>query len=174
MTLPSRPVVLTLLGVLLVVALIVGLPWLSPARGVERAWKGVITAIEKNDRERLAAYLADDYKDAFGLGREEAVQLVASVRGQFLVCTIRRERPMLELAPDKHSAVTRALVRLDGQGTAIAAAAIEASRSAQTPTEFRWRRGSGKPWDWRLVSVDNPDATRGVARFQRDAAQIGL
>lgn len=174
MTLPSRQLVLTVLGVALVAALLLGLPWLSPARGVERAWAGVVKAIEKNDRERLAAYLSENYSDGFGLGRGQAVELVASVRGQFLVCTIRRERPMTELAPDKRSAVARALVRVDGQGTPVAAAVVQTSQSTQTPTEFRWRRETWRPWDWRLVSVDNPEAVRGVARFQREAAQFGL
>jgi hypothetical protein len=174
MNLPSRPVLFTLLGVVLVGAILLALPWLSPARGVERAWSGVVRAIERNDRERLTAYLTDNYKDGFGLDREQAVNLIASVRGQFVACTIRRERSMIELAPDKRSAVTRALVRVEGQGTPVATAVTQASQSTQAPTEFRWRRGSWKPWDWRLVSVDNPEAARGVARFQREAAVIGL
>ncbi len=174
MTLPSRPLVLTVLGCLLVAALALGLPRLSPERGVERAWAGLVRAIEKNDRERLTAYLTEDYKDAFGLGREQAVELVASVRGQFVVCTIRRERPMRELRDDKRAAVTRALIRVEGQGSPVAAAVVQTAQSTQTPTEFRWRRDTWKPWDWRLVSVDNPEAARAIARYQREAAQFGL
>lgn len=174
MTLPSRRVLLIALGLLAILALVFGLPWLSPARGVERAWKNVVQAIEDNDQETLAAYLSENYRDGFDLNREEALKLVATVRGQFLVCTIRRDRPELVMDPNNRSALTRALIRLDGQGTALATAAIQASQSTQTPTVFRWRRDSWKPWDWRLVSVENTDASRGIARFQREAASFGL
>jgi hypothetical protein len=174
MPIPSRRVLLAVAAALLAVALVLGLPWLSPARGVERTWKNVISAIESNDKEALAAYLSDNYKDGFGLDREGAIKLAATVRGQFAVCTIRRERPELVMDVNKRAAVTRALIRLDGQGTPLAAAAIQASQASQAPTEFRWRRASWKPWDWRLVSVENADAARGIARFQREAASFGL
>lgn len=174
MTLPSRRVLLVIAGALLLVALIVGIPWLSPARGVERSWKNVVEAIEQNDQEALGAYLSDNYKDGFGLDRAEALKLTATVRGQFLVCTIRRDQPVIVMGTDNKAATTRALIRLAGQGTQLATAAIQASQASQTPTEFRWRRGSWKPWDWRLVSVENADAARGIARFQREAASFGL
>ena len=174
MTLPSRRLLLVAAGALLVVALVLGIPWLSPTRGVERAWKNVIGAIEQNDRDTLALYLGTDYKDGFGLDREGALKLAASVRGQFLVCAIRRERPELVMDAGKKAAVARAIIRLDGQGSPLATAAIQASRASQTPTEFHWRRRSWKPWDWRLVSVENADAARGIARFQREAASFGL
>lgn len=174
MTLPSRRVLLVALAAILALGLLLGLPWLSPSRGVERAWKGVVSAMEDNDRERLAAYLADNYKDGFGLDRDGALRLAASMRGQFVVCTIRRERPELVMDVNKKAAVTRALIRLGGQGSPLATAAIQASQASQTPTEFRWRRASWKPWDWRLVSVENADAARGIDRFQREAAQLGF
>jgi hypothetical protein len=174
MTLPSRRVLLVVAGALLLVAVLLGVPWLSPTRGVERTWKNVISAVERNDREALAAYLSENYKDGFDLDREAALQLVAAVRGQFMVCTIRREQPELVMDVNKRAAITRALIRIDGRGSPVAAAVVQASHASQTPTEFRWRRASGKPWDWRLVSVENADASRGVARFQREAGQFGF
>ena len=174
MILPSRRILLIAAGALLLVALMLGLPWLSPSRGVERAWGNVISAIESNDKEALSAYLADNYKDGFGLDREGALKLAATVRGQFAMCSIRRERSELVMDVNKKAAITRAVVRLEGQGSPLATAAVQASQASQTPTEFRWRRASWKPWDWRLVSVENADAARGIARFQREAASFGL
>lgn len=175
MTLPSRRVLLVALGLLLILALVLGLPWLSPQRGVERAWRNFITAIEDNDAETLGAYLADNYKDGFGHDREAALRLFGTVRKQFFTCSIRRERPEIVLDPiNERAALTRAVIRLAGQGTPIAQAAIQASQASDTPTVFRWRRGSWKPWDWQLVSVENADAARGIARFEREAASLGL
>lgn len=174
MTLPSRRILLVAVGALLLVALLLGIPWLSPTRGAERAWKNLVTAIQDNDQAELATYLGNDYKDGFGLDREGALKLVATVRGQFIVCTIRFEQPETVMDVNKRVAITRARILLHGQGTPLATAAIQASQASQTPTEFRWRRNSWKPWDWRLVSVENADAARGIARFQREAASFGL
>ena len=174
MTLPSRRALLIALASLLLVALLIGIPWLSPARGVERAWKNVVSAIEENDQDSLASYLGQDYKDGFGLDRGETLRIAAGIRRQFLVCTIRLERPTIVMDVNKHAAITRALIRLDGQGTSLATAAIQASQASQTPTEFRWRRNSWKPWDWRLISVENNDAARGIASLARYRDSSGL
>ena len=174
MTLPSltRRGVLIALAAIFALAALLGLPWLSPERGVQRTWSAVLTAIEDNDRTALASLLGPDYRDGFDLDREAALELIATVRGQFLVCTVRRERPELVMATDNRAATARALIRLGGNGTPIATAAIQASAASQTPTTFRFRRNSWKPWDWRLVSVENPDAARGLARFRREAASL--
>jgi hypothetical protein len=174
MTLPSRRVILVVVGALSLVALLIALPWLSPARGVERSWKNLVSAIEDKDQAALASYLASNYKDGFGLDRDGALRLASTVREQFVICTIRREQPELVMDAGKKVAVTRALIRLDGQGSPLATAAIQASHASQTPTEFRWRRASWKPWDWRLVSVENPEAAGGIARIPREAASFGI
>ncbi|MBC8008503.1 MAG: hypothetical protein H7067_00220 [Burkholderiales bacterium] len=173
-TAPSRRTVLIAGVLLLIVALLVGVPWLSPARGVQRSWDGVVAAIEDNDMEELGRYLGTDYKDGFDLDREGAIRLAKQLRQQFLVCTIRRESAELTMDTSGKSAVTRAVIRLGGHGTPVAQNAVAASAMSHTPTAFRWRRTSWKPWDWRLVSVDNPDASRALATFQRQAAQAGL
>jgi hypothetical protein len=171
---PTRRSILIGLGIVLALAAFLGLPWLSPERGVQRTWSAVLTAIEDNDRPALAALLGPDYRDGFDLDREAALELAATVRGQFLVCTVRRERPELVMATDNRAATARAVLRLGGNGTPVATAAIQASAASQTPTTFRFRRNSWKPWDWRLVSVENPDAARGLARFRREASSLVL
>jgi hypothetical protein len=174
MILPSRRVFLIALGVLVFVGLLLGLPWLSPARGVERSWRDLVAAIEDNDREALASLMAENYRDGFGSDREEALLLAATIRGHFVVCSIRRESSELVMDPGKRAALARALIRIDGQGSPVAQAAIRASQASETPTEFRWRRASWKPWDWKLVSVENVDAARGLTRFRREAAALGI
>lgn len=169
---PTRRSVLIGLGIVLALAAFLGLPWLSPERGVQRTWSAVLTAIEDNDRTALATLLGPDYHDGFDLDREAALELLGTVRGQFLVCTVRRESPELVMATDSRAATTRALIRLDGHGTPIANAAVQASRASQTPTSFRFRRNSWKPWDWRLVAIENPDAARHLARFRREASSL--
>lgn len=172
--LPSRKVSLVVGGILLVIALAVALPWLSPKRGVERSAKALVGALADNDKDALAALLAADYADGFGMDRAQALVAAGEFRKHFVVCTITCEDPQLTLAGDSRAAITRALVRLGGQGSPVAQAAIQASVNTATPTSFRWRRESWKPWDWKLVSIDNPDAVRAMGRFQREAGAVGL
>lgn len=172
--LPSRRLLLIFGSLLLGVALAAGLPWLSPTRGVERAWQGTLRSLEKNDFEAFSAYLDSNYRDGFGLDREGVVTLARTVRGQFFICTITREQSEIVLDPDKQVARSRALIRLGGQGSPVATAAIQASATTTLPTLFRWRRASWKPWDWLLVGVDNAEAAKNIAQLERQASGSGL
>ena len=155
--------------VALLFALTVGVPWLSPARGVDRAWHGFLDDIEGNDIEDVAAVIDAEYADAWGLNREEVVKVVEAMRRQFLTCSITRdagrERTMSE---DKRRATIRAVVRVDGTGSPIAQMIVQASQQGEVRTTFEWVRRSWKPWDWTLVRIDNPQATPGVRRLQRE------
>lgn len=170
----SRKIVLVVAALVVALIVFLSLPWFSPSRGVDRAWRGVISAIEDNDMTRLGELMGEDYHDGFGLDRAAALKLAGDVRRHFVVCNIRREKAEVVMDPSEKSAVTRALVRLGGNGSNIAQNAIAASQGSQTPTEFRWRRNSWKPWDWRLVAVHNADAAKGINQLQRQAAQMGL
>ena len=170
----GRPALLTVGALALVLALIVGLPWLSPARGVERSFDRLLEAIADKDAAVLEQLFGPDYAPSLGHDRAETLRLAAEIRGQFATCSIRREQSELVLDPSKESATTRALVRFRGQGGPVARAVVEASSATTTPAVFRWRRNSWKPWDWRLVGIDHPEAARALARFERQAAALGL
>ena len=155
--------------VVVLFALTVGVPWLSPARGVDRAWHGLLDDIEGNDIEDVAAVIDAEYADAWALNREEVVKVVEAMRRQFLTCSIMRdagrERTMSE---DNRRATIRAVVRVDGTGSPIAQMIVQASQQGEVRTTFEWVRRSWKPWDWTLVRIDNPKATPGVRRLQRE------
>ncbi|NDC75189.1 hypothetical protein EBZ70_07885 [bacterium] len=174
MPLPARPVLLTLGALGVLVTLIIALPWLSPARGVERSFDHLLEAIEDNDAAKLERLFGADYGPSLGHDRAATLRLAAEIRGQFATCTVCREQSELSLDPSKQSATTRALIRFRGQGSSVARAIVEVSAATPTPAVFKWRRNSWKPWDWRLVGIDHPDAARALARFERQAAALGL
>jgi hypothetical protein len=155
--------------VVLLFALTIGLPWLSPARGVDRAWHTLLDDIEGNEIEDVAAAIDADYADAWGMKREDVVKVLGTMRRQFLTCSITRdagrERTM---SADKRRATIRAVVRVDGTGSPVAQMIVQASQEGEVRTTFEWVRRSGKPWDWTLVRIDNPQATAGVRRLQRE------
>jgi hypothetical protein len=173
LSLPSRRVVLIVGTVLLGISLALGIPWLSPTRGVERVWAGTLASLADNKLDDFEAYLDPNYRDGFGLDRAGVVALARSIRGQFILCTITREQSELVLDPGKRGATSRAIIRIGGQGSPVASAAIQASAASSTPTLFRWRRASWKPWDWKLIAVDNTDAARGLAQLQRELGSFG-
>lgn len=155
-------------------ALVFALPWLSPARGVERSFDHLLEAIEDNDAAKLERLFGVDYAPSLGHDRAGTLRLVTEIRSQFATCSVRREQSEFILDPSKQSATTRALIRLRGQGGPIARALVEASAATSSPAVFNWRRNSWKPWDWRLVSIEHPEAERGLARLERQATVLGL
>ena len=50
-----------------------------------------------------------------------------------------------------------AMVKVDGEESEVMALIKERINSLGAPFELRWRRASGKPWDWKLISARNPD-----------------
>lgn len=161
-----------LIGAAVVVALFaltIGVPWLSPSRGVERAWHGLLDDIEGNDIEDVAAVIDAEYADAWGLKREEVVKVLETMRRQFLTCAITRDAGReRSLSADKRRATIRAVVRVEGTGSPVAQMIVQATRQGEARTTFEWVRRSWKPWDWMLVRIENPQATPGVRRLQRE------
>jgi len=157
-------------GVVIVLfALTIGLPWLSPSRGVERAWHGLLDDIEGNDIEDVAAAIDSGYADAWGLKREEVVNVVETMRRQFLTCSITRDAARERtVSADKRRATIRAVVRVDGTGSPIAQMIVQASQQGEVRTTFEWVRRSWKPWDWTLVRIENPQAGPGVRRLRQE------
>ena len=150
-------------------ALTIGVPWLSPTRGVERAWHTLIDGVEGNDWEDVAAVIDAEYADAWGLERAEVLRVLETMRRQFLTCAITRdaghERTM---SADKRRSVIRAMVRVEGTGSPVAHLIVQSSQQGEVRTTFEWVRRSWKPWDWTLVRIDNPQATPGVRRLLRE------
>lgn len=171
---PGRPVLITLGALAVLAALLIGLPWFSPGRGVERSFDHLLGAIADKDTPALERLFGPDYAPSLGHDRAATLRLAAEIRGQFATCSLRREQSELILDPSRQSATTRALIRFRGQGSPVARAVVEASAATTTPVVFRWRRNSWKPWDWRLVGIEHPDAARALARFERQAAVLGL
>ena len=46
---------------------------------------------------------------------------------------------------------------IDGTGVAGAEMVKESVNELSAPFVFQWKHRTWKPWDWRLVRVDNPE-----------------
>lgn len=161
----------TIALIFVLLALVLGLPWLSPVRGVERAWGKLVDGVAENDFKDVTSVVALDYKDGWGLNRDEVITLAQTVRRHFIVCTINRHPHKVEMAEDRRSATVKSVLRVNGSGSPVAQAIIQVSAQTEAETVFEWRRRSWKPWDWKLVSVANPEADRGIKMLQSEAAK---
>jgi hypothetical protein len=72
----------------------------------------------------------------------------------FLVLEILSEDTTVERRD--RDAVISARLRLRGKGNAIGEQIIAGANSLESHFQFAWRRKSWKPWDWKLVSVSQP------------------
>ena len=164
-----KPLNRIILGVVGAVAIFSAVRLASPTRGLQGKWDDLMDACERHNRDNFAALLADDYHDSWGLNRDDATKLSYEVFRQFLLLTIDRQEPTLELGDDD-TATTGALIRLEGTGGPVAPAVIQEANAIKTPTVFHWRRMSWKPWDWQLTWLENPGLKRDLKRMAKDSS----
>ena len=138
---------------LVVLGIYVAQLW-TPERQVELHSVHLLEAVEESDWADVAEFLAESYQDDWG--HDKAVLL-------------SRLRQTLRYARGGQLAVREASVRAtDDEGEWRGRISIEAEANELTaplighfnavpePFVLKWRRESGKPWDWKLVRVSNP------------------
>jgi hypothetical protein len=148
----------------LLLALIVGLYlfrlW-QPERQVQLHSAHLLAQIEQNDWTAVEEFIAADYRDRWG---NDHALLLERLRRVFRVLSKAR---IEAAAPSARTA--------DGQGYWTAkititgggefAGQIEGRVNAlKDPFELEWRRGATWPWDWKLVTVRNPELE--ISRLQ--------
>ena len=128
---------------------------LSPGRSLVRCQEKLLQAAGNRNWDRVRALMDPAYRDAWGQDREEAVSRAADVLRNFLALDIVSEDVTVDrTGPD---AVVSARLRLRGKGNAIGEAVKEGTNALPSHFQFAWRRKSWKPWDWKLVSLSQPE-----------------
>lgn len=128
---------------------------LTPGRQLDRAFDRLLHAAGKRDWKTVRGLMADDYRDRWGQDREQAVSAATQVLQQFLVLKIGAERR--SVSRQAREATISARLRLEGRGTGLAEMVIGNVNGLRDDFQFAWRRKSWKPWDWKLVSVNQPE-----------------
>ena len=129
--------------------------WLQPERQLRRAQGRLIAAVEKRDFDAMARLLAEDYRDRWGHDKAIVVGESRQVFSQFLMLTIERESRSVEMGTQ--SSIVREKLTIEGFGGPLAVAAKDAVNALREPFSLSWRRRSWKPWDWELLSVEQPE-----------------
>jgi hypothetical protein len=138
----------------LVVLIALTLHWL-PARQVRLHQRHLLTAVENRDWKRVREFLASDYRDRWNPSRDALLAQLPAVFQDFLACGILTNEGIFNR--DGVDLVLSVHVHVVGSGGPIAQYLIQQSDALTQPFAFTWRRRSWLPWEWELVSVDQPE-----------------
>jgi hypothetical protein len=130
--------------------------WLwQPARQIERHTRNLLETIEDKDWREMAGIMADDYSDRWGHDKGAVVDRSKQAFAQFFILTVEGSEYEVEEA----NAVGTARVRIaiTGRGGPLADIVMTRASELRQPFSFTWRQASWKPWDWKLIRVDQPE-----------------
>ncbi len=144
-----------LLGIILLAAGLWLRWWLQPERQIPRAQARLLSAIEKRDFTAMSALLAADYADRWQHDRTKALARSSEVLTQFATLSITHEPVGLRQESGRWLLVER--IRVKGFGGPLAMVARDEVNRLREPFTMEWRQRGGKPWEWELKSMDQPE-----------------
>jgi hypothetical protein len=125
----------------------------QPDAHLERNWQGFLDAFETRRWSAVNSYLSPDYHDSWGHTRSQLGREATYALTDFRTLEVRAVQPIIERT-GRHARVS-AVIRIAGEGGPRANRAREAVNEVFVPTDFEWVRSPWRPWDWRLLSVNN-------------------
>ena len=130
--------------------------WLwQPSRQVQLHQEHFLDAAQERNWKRFSLLVSPQYSDRWHHDKTSLLNESSEVLRQFFGLTIKRDLVDRSVNAD-HAKVTMRL-KLEGKGTAIAEIASSSINALTQPFSFEWKRQSWKPWDWVLVSADQPE-----------------
>lgn len=131
--------------------------WLAirwqPDAQLERRWEGFLNAFETRRWSAVNAYLSPEYHDSWGHTRQQLGREATYALTDFRSLEVRATEVVMERTGNR--AHIEAVIRVVGEGGPRANQARQAVNRVFIATEFEWERRPWRPWDWRLVSIEN-------------------
>lgn len=130
------------------------------SRQVRSHQRQLLRAVEKRDWESVSALLDPQYHDRWGHDPATAIEDARQIFSQFLSCHIEASEE--EVLVEEEKGEVRQRLTLSGAGSPIADFAKGRVNTLTEPFAFRWVRRSWKPWDWRLLEVEQAQLDLGA------------
>lgn len=128
--------------------------WLwQPERQVTLHFENLVKSVENRKWNRFARLVADDYEDQWGLDKETILREAPEGFRHFFALSIDAENVTQRV--HDNTARVECVLRIRGEGTAIAQMVRGEVNRIHRPYVFFWEKRSWKPWDWQLVRVEN-------------------
>jgi len=106
---------------------------------------------------RAMSLISDDYRDPWGMGREEMGAALRDIIRQFLTLRVEWGDPQFAAGPEGGMRLT-AKLRLEGKSlTPVGEMMLSMARQLNEPFTFHWKKEGWGPWSWRLVSITHPE-----------------
>ena len=132
------------------------LVWLwQPERQVRRHTQELFHQVAAKNWSAVSDLIGSDYSDQWNHDRTKVIERMREVMRYLRGMRIVTEEPVIKI--DNREAVWTAKVAIEGDDGETMALIKERINSLGAPFELQWRRISGKPWDWKLVRVSNPE-----------------
>jgi len=128
----------------------------QPEQQVRRHSTHLLDTIDRKDWTKFATFIDNDYHDQWGNDRQTVSARTREVFGYLHGVRISAIGPSVRVESDR--GVWQAYIVIEGNDDNELMAVLKARVNAiKTPFELEWRRASGKPWDWKLAAVRNPE-----------------
>lgn len=128
---------------------------LTPGRGLARAQDRLLRETSARNWPAVTALVDETYRDAWGHDRDTAISSASEVLQNFL--TLHVTAADTQITRDGPDAQISTILRVQGRGNAIGEAVRDTVNGLRSPFQFAWRQKSWKPWDWKLVSLSQPE-----------------
>lgn len=149
-----------ILRVLIPVAAVFGVVWVvagwMPSAQVQKKTGQLLTAAGDRNWKSVGRFMSDEYRDAWGLDKEAALRLAGEAGRHFFALVITPAGEPV-VVPDGDRMIWRGRLVFGGRGNAVGEAMLSRASEFREDFVFAWRRESWKPWDWKLVSVSQPE-----------------
>jgi hypothetical protein len=114
----------------------------------------LLTHIEKKNWKAMGEFIASDYQDRWGNDRALLLERLPQIFRAIPHARITATAPSVRAVNGRGHWSAKITI----QGTGDFADLIEGRvNSLEAPFEFEWKQGATWPWDWKLVSVRNPE-----------------
>jgi len=127
----------------------------QPDRQVRRHTEQLLAAIEDKHWQEMAGLMGDEYSDRWGHDKATLVDHSKQAFAQFFVLTVTGSD--LEVEESNGIGRARTHVAVTGRGGPLADLVLSRATELKQPFSFTWRQASWKPWDWKLIRIDQPE-----------------
>ena len=154
----------TKIGLALIALIALRCIWLwQPERQVLLHQRHLLDAAQDRNWLKLNALLDDGFRTSSGIDKTTTLQLANEALRPFLALQIVDSDT--EATLDGRTARVRSVLRIQGNGMALAEMVKMAVNQSKEPFTFTWKRASWKPWDWRLVGTEHPLMNRAASEM---------
>jgi hypothetical protein len=130
--------------------------WLwQPERQVRLHTTHFLKKVERRNWDGAREMMAADFTDRWEHDRNSALEDARQVFSQFLFLTIENRTTYGTVYGTEGA--TRTVVKISGNGGAVAQMVMERVNGLHQPFHFTWRKSGKAPWNWELTHIDQPE-----------------